>query len=166
MSTSRRRRWAPLLLVIAFVVVPLVEIYAIIQVGQAIGPWWTILLLVVDSIVGAWLVKREGRRAWRALRDAMGNRLPTKELADGALVVVGGTLLLTPGFVTDVLGFLLLLPVTRPIFRRLLTSYAASRVTVVTARRTGYGAPFGQTENRPEPPAGEAVVRGEVLDEQ
>ncbi len=154
--------------------VPLVEIYAIIQVGQAIGPWWTILLLVLDSIVGAWLVKREGRRAWRALRDAMGNRLPTRELADGALVVVGGTLLLTPGFVTDALGFLLLLPFTRPVFRRLLTSYAASRVTVVATQRVGgFGTAQGRTQagtqagtqQRPEPPAGEAVVRGEVLDE-
>ena len=57
------------LLVVAFVVVPLVEIYVIIQVGQVIGAWWTILLLIADSLLGSWLVKREGGRAWRALRD-------------------------------------------------------------------------------------------------
>ena len=56
---------------VAFVVVPLVEIYVIIQVGQVIGAWWTILLLIADSILGSWLVKREGARAWRALRTAL-----------------------------------------------------------------------------------------------
>ena len=70
-TTRRRRRWLPLVLFVAFVVVPLVEIYVVIQVGQAIGPWWTIVLLILDSMIGAWLVKREGRRAWQALRTAL-----------------------------------------------------------------------------------------------
>jgi UPF0716 protein FxsA len=104
-----------------FIVVPIVEIYVIIQVGQAIGAIPTILLLIVESLIGAWIVKREGRRAWQALRDTVrGGGLPGSELIDAALVLVGGTLLLTPGFVTDVVGFFLVLPFTRPAARRLV----------------------------------------------
>jgi len=159
--TKRRRRWWPLLLVLAFIVVPLVEIYVIIQVGQAIGPWWTILLLVVDSLIGAWLVKREGRRAWQALREALRtHRPPAKELADGALILIGGTLLLTPGLATDVAGFLLILPVTRPVFRRLLTAYLGSRLTVVAVSQAG-----SRTRRGPGPTAGDTVVRGEVVED-
>ena len=84
---------------------PLVEIYVIIQVGQVIGAWWTILLLIADSIFGSWLVKREGGRAWQALRVALQEgRMPHRELADGVLILVGGTLMLTPGFVSDIVG--------------------------------------------------------------
>jgi UPF0716 protein FxsA len=152
-TTRRRRRWLPLALVVAFVVVPLVEIYFVIKVGQAIGPWWTIGLLVLDSIIGAWLVKREGRRAWQALRTALNSyRPPAKELADGALILIGGTLLLTPGFVSDVLGFLLILPITRPIFRRALSAYVGSRLSVAVA-------------DRGRPPGRDNVVRGEVVDD-
>ena len=85
--------------------VPLVEIWAILQVGQLVGPWWTIALLVLDSMVGAWLIKREGGRAWKALREALqGGRMPAKEIADGALILIGGTLMLSPGFVLDLVG--------------------------------------------------------------
>ncbi len=95
---ARRRSGLGWLLLSLFIVVPLVEIYVIIQVGQAIGPWWTILLLVVDSILGAWLIRHEGARAWRALREALDSgRMPAKELADGALILIGGTLMLAPG---------------------------------------------------------------------
>ena len=153
-TTRRRRRWLPLALFVAFVVVPLVEIYVVIQVGQAIGPWWTIGLLVLDSMIGAWLVKREGRRAWQALRAALDSyRPPAKELADGALILIGGTLLLTPGFATDVVGFLLVLPFTRPIFRRALSAYVGSRLSVAVAGRS-----------RPRP-ASDTVVRGEVVED-
>ena len=95
---------------------PLVEIWTILQVGKVIGPWWTIALLVLDSIIGSWLIRREGGRAWAALREAInGGRMPARELADAALILVGGTLMLSPGFVTDAFGILLILPVTRPI---------------------------------------------------
>jgi len=116
-------------------VVPILEIYVIIQVGQLIGGWETLALLVVESALGAWIVKREGRRAWEALSTAFGTgRLPTRELADAALVLVGGTLLLTPGFVTDVFGFFFVLPFTRPLARRALAWLAARHV-----RRRGGG---------------------------
>ncbi|WP_435769848.1 FxsA family protein [Nocardioides sp. SYSU DS0651] len=154
MSPRRRgRRWAVLLFV-AFVVMPILEIVVLIQVGQVIGPWWTILLLVADSVVGAWLMKREGLRAWRALRERLETgRMPHRELVDGALVVLGGALMLTPGFVTDALGILLILPVTRPAFRRLLMAYTVNRVV-------------GSVKTTPRPgPTDGPVVRGEVVDE-
>ena len=117
-----------LLLVGLFVVVPIVEIYVIVQVGSAIGALPTILLLLIESLIGGWLVKREGKRAWAALRTTVSTgRMPAKELADAALVLVGGTLLLTPGFVTDVFGFFFVLPFTRPLARRLLTAAIARR---------------------------------------
>ncbi|HEU0132282.1 MAG TPA: FxsA family protein [Mycobacteriales bacterium] len=118
----------PLLLVVAFVVIPLVEIYVLIQVGHVIGVLPTIGLLLVVSFVGAWLVKREGVRTWRAFRLALDEgRVPARETADGALVIVGGALLLAPGFVTDVLGALCVLPPTRAVVRKLLYGVVASR---------------------------------------
>ena len=159
--TRSRRRLLPWVLFVAFVVVPLVEIYVVIQVGQAIGPWWTIGLLILDSMLGAWLVKREGRRAWQALRTALETRRPpARELADAALILIGGTLLLTPGFATDVVGFLLVLPFTRPIFRRVLTAYLGSRISVAVAGRAASAHSPGRG-----PTAGDAVVRGEVVED-
>ncbi len=153
---GRRRSGIGWLLVVLFIVVPVVEIYVIIQVGQAIGPWWTILLLVLDSILGSWLIRHEGARAWRALREALDSgRMPARELSDGALILVAGTLMLAPGFVTDALGVLMVLPFTRPVFRRLLTVVVANRLVVVgpqAARRPG---------SDPDGP----VIRGEVVDE-
>jgi UPF0716 protein FxsA len=148
-----RRRWIRLALFAAFVGVPLIEIYVLIQVGQVIGPWWTILLLVLDSILGTWLIRREGARAWRALRVAFeSGRMPARELADGALILIGGTLMLSPGFVTDAFGVLLILPFTRPVARRLLTQVVGRRLLA------------GQT-TRPGDGPGGPVIRGEVVDE-
>ena len=147
----RRRSLRMWVLVAAFILVPIVEIYVIIQVGRAIGPWWTILLLIADSIFGSWLIVHEGRRAWQALNTALSSgQMPARELADGALILVGGTLMLSPGFVTDAMGILLILPFTRPIARRFLTRIVGRRLLDV--RRPGPG------------PEG-AVIRGEVVDE-
>ena len=163
--SRRSRRWAAVLAVL-FIAVPLLELYVLIQVGQVIGPWWTILLLVLDSIIGGWLIRREGGRAWRALRNAVEQgKLPARELADGVLVVLGGALMLSPGFVTDVFAVALILPFTRPVFRRLLTSYAtsvAARRVVRVDPRTG-----ARTHGRPGPGPGDgSVIRGEVVDER
>ena len=153
---SRRRRPLVLLLVALFIGMPLVEIYVLVQVGQVIGAWWTILLLVLDSILGTLLIRHEGGRAWRALREALeSGRMPARELADGALILVGGTLMLAPGFVTDAFGVLLILPITRPLFRRILTGLVSRRVLGgVTGNAT-----------RPGPGPEGPVVRGEVIDE-
>jgi UPF0716 protein FxsA len=158
----RRRGWWGWFLVVAFVLVPLLEIYVLIQVGQVIGPWWTILLLVADSILGGWLIRREGRRAWQALTTALGSgQMPARELADGALILVGGTLMLSPGFVTDALGILLIVPLTRPVARRLLTQVVSRRLVAgrVDVRR---GPRPGTAYRAPE---GGPVIRGEVLDD-
>lgn len=154
MSRRRSIRWV---LFVLFVVVPLLELYVLIQVGQVIGAWWTTLLLVLDSILGTWLIRREGGRALAALRTALeSGRMPARELADGALLLIGGTLMLSPGFVTDVFGILLILPITRPLFRRVLTRVVAARLIVVST---------GPSAQRPGPGSDGSVVRGEVVDD-
>ena len=153
------------LLFVAFIVVPLVEIFVLIQVGQVIGAWWTIALLVADSIFGTWLIKREGARSWAALRDSLQTgRMPARELADAGLIVVGGTLMLTPGFVTDILALFLILPFTRPVARRVLTRMVASRLI---GPMGGPGGPGGFPGNarRPGPGPEGPVVQGEVVDD-
>lgn len=177
MSGGSRRRWLPLALVLAFVVVPLIEIYVLVQVGQVIGAGWTILLLIGISLLGGWLFRREGGRAFRALRSTLNEgRMPARELADGALILIGATLLLTPGFFTDALGALLILPVTRPVARRALQGVLARRLVVVPGAApggfgvpggfgaAGFGAP-GQERRSPGPGSGGSVVQGEVVDD-
>lgn len=116
-------------LVGAFIVVPLLEIYVIILVGHAIGGWLTVALLFAVSAAGASLLRREGRRTWQSFNASLASgRMPGREIADGALVLVGGALLLAPGFITDAVGLLLVLPFTRPLARRLVLVYAERRV--------------------------------------
>lgn len=111
----------PLLLVFAFIVVPLVELWVIIEVGGLLGFWPTMFVLVADSVIGAVLVRREGSRAWRRFREALAEgRVPDDEILQGALLLFGGALLLTPGFVTDVVGLALVLPVTRSPLAKLI----------------------------------------------
>jgi UPF0716 protein FxsA len=156
------------LLFVAFIVVPLVEIFVLIQVGQVIGAWWTIALLIADSIFGTWLIKREGARSWAALRDSLQTgRMPARELADAGLIVVGGTLMLTPGFVTDLLALFLILPFTRPVARRVLTRMVASRLIGPIAGPGGPAGPCGFPRNarRPGPGPEGPVVQGEVVDD-
>src|SRR4051794_10479169 len=110
-----RSGWPLALLVVLLVAIPIFEVYVLVQVGERIGALPTILILIVEAVFGAWLMRREGARTWRALNDAfVGGRVPTGELADAALVLVGGVLLVLPGFLTDVLGLFFLIPFTRP----------------------------------------------------
>src|SRR3954463_1282233 len=98
------------LLFLIFIVVPLAELYVIIQVGEAIGVLPTIGLLLLDSILGSLLMRSQGRLTWRRFSEALaGGRIPARETIDGALVLLGGAFLLTPGFLTDVIGAALLL---------------------------------------------------------
>src|SRR5215210_5370757 len=121
----------PLLLVVLFIAVPIAELAVIIQVGQAIGVWWTIAILVADSILGSLLMRSQGRAAWRRFNDAVrAGRVPAREVADGVLVIFGGALLLTPGFLSDVVGLLFLLPPTRAVIRRVFLRQAMRRITV------------------------------------
>lgn len=119
----------PLVLVALFIVVPLLELAVILQVGREIGAWWTIALLVADSILGSLLMRAQGRTAWRRFTQATrSGRPPATEVLDGALIVAGGALLFTPGFLTDALGLSLLLPPTRAVVRRVLARRLLSRM--------------------------------------
>src|SRR4051794_32345940 len=121
----------PLLLLIVFIVVPIVELYVIIQVGQEIGALPTIAILIVDSLLGSWLLRSQGRAAWRRFNETLAaGRAPARETADGALIIFGGALLLTPGFITDIFGLLFLLPPTRAVIRAYLTRRVFGRVLV------------------------------------
>jgi UPF0716 protein FxsA len=121
-----------LFLVILFIVVPIAELYVIIQVGEAIGVWPTLALLLADALLGSFLLKHQGRGAWRRFNEALAQRrFPGKEVADGLLIVVGGTLLLAPGFLTDIVGVFLLIPPTRAIARSLLRRFTIGRFVVV-----------------------------------
>ncbi|HEU4979153.1 MAG TPA: FxsA family protein [Solirubrobacteraceae bacterium] len=125
-----------LLLVLLFIAVPILEIYVIIQVGEAIGVLWTIVLLVADSVLGSMLMRSQGRAAWRRFNAAIARgRPPAREALDGVLVVFGGALLLAPGFVTDGLGVVLLLPPTRAVVRRLLVRSLLRRGRLATSYR-------------------------------
>ena len=116
------------LLFVALIAIPLVELYVIVQVAHVIGILDTILLLVVESMLGAWLLKRQGLATYRALRETLARgEIPTQHLADGAMIVLGGALLLTPGFVTDIFGYLLLIPPIRAFLRRRFRAAAATR---------------------------------------
>lgn len=111
----------PLLLVLAFIVVPLIELWVIGEVADALSLGPTLLLLLLDSVIGAVLVRREGSRAWQQFRGALSDgRLPGDEIMNGVLLLFGGALLLTPGFVTDVVGLALVLPITRAPLARAL----------------------------------------------
>jgi UPF0716 protein FxsA len=124
-------------LVLLFIVVPIAELAVLIQVGQVIGVWWTIAILIADAILGSILMRAQGRSAWRRFNEAMAAaRVPAREVLDGALVMFGGLLMLTPGFITDILGFLLLIPPTRAAVRAVLVRRLAQRMTVsMTGRR-------------------------------
>jgi len=173
-----RRRVPWWVLALLFIVLPVVEIFVLIQIGQTIGAWWTVALLIADGILGSWLMKREGTRALRALQQALSaGRLPAKELADGALILVGGTLLLTPGFVSDIAGLVCVLPFTRPLVRGVVVRFLTRRFLAGTAPTgfpfPGAGGAFpgaggasaapgpGRTRQRPGP---DSVVQGEVVD--
>jgi len=118
-----------LLLVLLFIVVPIAELFVIIQVGEAIGVLPTIALLIADSVLGSMLMRSQGRAAWRRFNAALAaGRIPHREVLDGGLVIFGGALLLTPGFLSDILGLVLLLPPTRALARGVIARRFLPRV--------------------------------------
>jgi UPF0716 protein FxsA len=135
-----------LLIVLLFILVPIAELYVIIKVGEAIGLVATLALLVADALLGSLLLRQQGRAAWVRFNRALAeNRLPHKEVFDGVLIIMGGALLLTPGFLTDVVGLILLIPPTRAAVRAL----AARRVRRRMARG---GITFWTVGRGPRPP--------------
>jgi UPF0716 protein FxsA len=120
-----------LFLVLIFIVVPIAELYVIIKVGEAIGTGPTIALLLADAVLGAVLLRHQGRAAWIRFNRALAEgRLPHKEAFDGVLVILGGALLLTPGFLTDIVGLILLIPPTRALVRAMSARIFRRRLAV------------------------------------
>jgi UPF0716 protein FxsA len=154
----------PLLALIAiFVLLPLAELYVILQVGDAIGIVPTLAILVADSLLGSWLLRSQGRAVWRRFNETLAvGKVPHREIVDGVLVIFGGAFLITPGFITDVLGVLLLLPPTRALFRRSLQRRlelrAVSSAGRAGQRQAGYDYDVEGTateHDEPPPPAPE-----------
>ena len=130
-------------LFLLFLVLPVAELYVILKVGDSIGIWWTLLLLVADSLLGTLLLRSQGRTVWGRFNAALAEgRMPHREVMDGVLVIFGGAFLITPGFITDILGVLLLLPPTRRVIRGIV----ARRIT----RRATAGAAGARATRRPE----------------
>ena len=160
-------RW--LLVLVAFVVVPLAELWAILSVGDAIGVLPTILILLADSLLGALLLRAQGRSTWRRFVEALRlARVPSREVADGLLVVVGGALLLTPGFLTDGVGLLLLVPPSRALVRRGLERAIARRMATGLAEGAGATAwrASGPRSRRPPASGGAFDVDGRAFERE
>ncbi len=170
----RRSGWVLPILLVLLVTVPIFEVWLFIQVCHQIGIWPTIAILVAEAALGAWLMRREGNRAWKALSVAFETgRMPTGELADAALILVGGVLLMLPGFATDVVGFFCLLPFTRSFARRFLGFLVARRlqrlgVPVMVARQDKDGLIEGEVVDgsrspSKSPPNGPQIISGEIV---
>jgi UPF0716 protein FxsA len=146
------------LLLALFILVPIAELYVIIQVGGAIGVGPTIAILILDGFLGAFLLRQQGRAAWVRFNRALAeSRIPHKEVLDGVLIIFGGALLLTPGFLTDVLGLILLIPPTRAIIRALMARIVRGRLSAGPRAATwGYGRVRQRGARRRPGPGGRA----------
>jgi UPF0716 protein FxsA len=144
-----------LLLLALFILVPIAELYVIIKIGGAIGIVPTLLLLIADSIVGTILLRSQGRAAWVRFNRALAeSRIPAREVTDGVLIILGGALLLTPGFLTDIVGLILLIPPTRAIVRAFARRFVVARLTIAPrAAVWGYGRANDRRGRRPPRPA-------------
>jgi UPF0716 protein FxsA len=130
----------PLLaLIVIFIVVPLAELYVILKVADSLLGWpLTIALLAADSLLGSLLLRSQGRAVWNRFNDAVrAGRVPHNEVIDGVLVIFGGAFLITPGFITDVIGLILLVPPTRRVVRRLARRTIERRTVRVGAGPAG-----------------------------
>ena len=120
-----------MVLLLALLCVPLLELYVIIQVAGGVGTGSTILLLIAVSVVGAWMVRRSGVGVLNQIRTRLDRgELPAAELVDGLLILIAGALMLTPGFLTDAVGLLLLFPPTRLVVRSILVRRFSRKVTI------------------------------------
>jgi UPF0716 protein FxsA len=136
----------PILLAL-ILVVPIAELVVLLRVADGIGIPETILLLLAVSAVGAWLCKREGLGVLRRIQTTVERgRVPTRELVDGGLILLAGALLITPGFLSDLVGILLLLPPSRAVLRSLVVASLARRAQLRVTTIRGYPGPG------PEPP--------------
>ena len=160
-----------LAVLLALVVLAAAEIFVIITVAHLIGGLLTAVLLIVSTIGGLWLVRRERRRAWNALRDALASgAAPDRELADAAVILGGGALIAIPGFITDVAGLFSVAPFTRPAVRGLVARWLSRRAAIGGLRMTppwpGRSDDGGQDDGGQDDGAGSGqVIQGEVVEE-
>lgn len=160
-----RRRGSLRWVLLALVLLPFLEIAVLVLVGQAIGFWPTLALLIGLAVVGAWLARRETGRTYRALQKAVElGRMPADEVTDAILIMVGGFLLILPGFVSDLVGLVLVLPFTRPLARRLLQLVVAQQA-VATVGGVGSGPRAGTRPGPARQPGRGQVIEGEVVSE-
>lgn len=165
-----RRPWLVPVLVAVVILLSVAEVWLLTYVGVRIGVPWTLAILVAEAILGAWLMRREGNKAWRALVDAYTTgRMPSGQLADAALVLVGGLLLILPGFITDLIGLVCLLPWTRPTARRVIGLVVAREAARSGFDVTSVRSPYangtvveGETVEGPTTPPEPPVISGEI----
>lgn len=162
-QSSRRRggllRWV----LLAVVLLPFVEVAVLVSVGRTIGFWWTLGLLVALTVLGVFLARRQTTKTYRSLQAALNSgKMPGDEVTDTILVMIGGFLLVLPGFVSDAVGLLLVLPFTRPLAGRLLHAYVAARAVAVV----GDPGAFDTGAVRRRPPGRGQVIEGEVVAEE
>lgn len=150
-------------LVLLFILISVAEVWVLTAVGTLIGVVPTVMILIAEALVGSWLLRREGRKSWQALVAAYGSgRMPTGQLADAALVLTGGTLLIVPGFFTDLLGLVFMVPFTRRLSRKGLGWLVARYLA-------GNGMTLGQFQARGNPSqtaSNPSIVKGEVVEDQ
>lgn len=139
------------ILVLFFIVVPFVEIYVLLQVGSVIGAFPTIFLVVLTAVLGGWLLRTQGFATWRRFQESLERgQIPAYEIVEGPILLVGGALLLTPGFFTDILGLICLIPATR----HKIAAYVIEKY--FSAQSAGFGK---------RPTAGPSVIEGEFKKE-
>ena len=149
---------------VAFLLYVVAEIAAIWAVGSAVGVLGTIALLLAGAFVGSWLARREGAKAMRAfVETARSGRSAEKEVTDGMLVALGGVLIMLPGFVSDVLGLLLLLPPSRAVFRRLWLRRMEKRAVRFANQRRG-PVMVVDSEIVPEEPKQHPIIEGRIIE--
>ena len=150
-----------MLLLALFIGIPLIEIALFIQLGSVLDRGWILLIVVLTAILGTWLVRRQGRDVLRRIQGSFEPlNDPTEPLAHGAMILFSGALLLTPGFFTDTIGFLLLVPAIREVAFRWLRKRIVAHASVYAS---GFGAGPGQRHGGPDP-RGPRDPRGDVID--
>lgn len=113
----------------AFLIVPIVELWGILQMGEWIGGWNTFLIILAMSALGAYFARSEGRKVWQeAQKQMQAGQMPGRAIIDGIIILFGGMLLLTPGFFSDIIGIVMLLPITRPFFRHMVLQWLEKRM--------------------------------------
>jgi UPF0716 protein FxsA len=162
-------------IVALLVIIPIVEIAVLIAVGRVIGVGWTLALMLATSVLGGWLLRTQGARAWRTFRaEVNAGRPPGNAVTDGLLVLLGGMFMLVPGFVSDAIGLLLIAPPTRRLARALVLSVAATRMSASTANslfgprrvRVRYGGPSSASPGAgpADAPGAPEPIEGEIID--